>query len=102
MGASVAAVIAAKERGIVAQFRDAGATSPQLARTSLDIGVYENIGFMRLRRREVIREANPGFFYLDEGVWAAVRRTRRRTAIAVVTMVIMLGVGTMLGFFTFN
>jgi len=100
MGAAVAAVIVAKERRIVEQFRNAGATSPQLARTTQDVGVYEDIGFMRLRRHEVIREANPGFFYLDEPVWIAMRRTRRRTAIVVVAIAIVLSAGTALGFFT--
>lgn len=103
MGASaMAAVIVAKERRIVERFRDAGATSPLLARTAQDVGIYEDIGFRRLRSHEVIREANPGFFYLDEGVWAAVRRTRMQLVLCLGAIVMVLGVGTVLGFFTFR
>lgn len=98
MGASVAAaVIAAKEREVAERFREAGATSPMLARTIQDVGVRSNVAFRRLRRYEAIREASPGLFYLDEPVWIAVRRTRRRLALAVMAIVLVMGVGTALG-----
>jgi hypothetical protein len=94
-------VIAAKERRIVDAFRDAGATSPSVARTAQDVGIYEDIGFKRLRRHEVIREANPGFFYLDEPVWSAVRRTRRRlvAVLLVIVMFLIVSGGMASGFF---
>ena len=57
MGATVAAVIAAKERAIVEAFRDAGATALVTAVPLEQLGVEENVGFRRLRRHEVIREA---------------------------------------------
>jgi hypothetical protein len=97
MGASaVAAVIIAKERRIVDSFRDAGATSPARAITTQQAGISENIGFTRLRDHEVIREANPGFFYLDEPVWLAVRRTRRRLAIALLMIAVFVALSTTL------
>ncbi|MDQ2889417.1 MAG: hypothetical protein M3R65_02535 [Gemmatimonadota bacterium] len=92
MGASVAAVIIAKERRIVERFRDAGATSPERARTALDLGVDENIGFRRLHRSAVIRESKPGLFYLDEEVWAAVRNRRMRVVGVMMVIVILVGI----------
>lgn len=101
MGASVAAaVIAAKEREIAECFREAGATSPMLARTINDLGVRNNVAFRRLRRHEAIREASSGLFYLDEPVWTAVRRTRRRLALVVMAIALVIGVGTALGLFS--
>jgi hypothetical protein len=101
MGASaVAAVIMAKERRIVDSFRDAGATSPALAITAQQAGISENIGFVRLRDHEVIRETNPGFYYLDEPVWFAVRRMRRRLAFALVLIVLLIALGSALGVLT--
>ncbi len=100
MGASVAAVIVAKERRVVESFRDAGAVSPKDARTTQDVGVAENIGFRRLRDHEVIRETNPGFYYLDEAVWEAVRRTRRRMIVTLLVIVLIASIGAYWGFFT--
>ena len=100
MGASVAAVIVAKERRVVDSFRDAGAISPKDARTTQDVGIAENIGFRRLRDHEVIRETNPGFYYLDEAVWEAVRRTRRRLILTLLTIAVLVGLGVSWGFFT--
>lgn len=92
MGAAVAAIIAAKERQIVEAFVDVGATAPVSALPLDQVGVDENVGFRRLRAHEVIREATPGRYYLDEGVWVAVRNTRRRVVLVVLAIVIMLGV----------
>ena len=47
-------------------------------------------GLRRLRKRVVIREAQPGRFYLDEEVWHALGRTRRRTSIAVLALIVLL------------
>lgn len=93
MATTVAAAIAAKERRIVDRFRDIGATSASRARTIHDVGISENAGFRRLRRNEVIRQAGPELFYLDEEVWVAVRRTRRRVAMAVLAILLLLFAG---------
>lgn len=97
MGAVVAAVIAAKEREIVEAFRDVGATAMVTALPIDQVGVDENIGFRRLRDHEVIREATPGRYYLDEGVWAAVRRTRLRVVAVLVAIVAILAFGVVIG-----
>jgi hypothetical protein len=40
--------------------------------------------------------------YLDEEVWAAVRQTRRRVAIAFVAVLLVLVIGVAIGFITFT
>lgn len=97
MGATVAAVIAAKERAIVEAFRDAGATALVTAVPLEQLGVDENVGFRRLRRHEVIREAVPGRYYLDEDVWTAVRRTRLRIVTVLIAIVVLIAIGVSLG-----
>lgn len=85
MGASVAtAVIMMKERELVAAFRAARATAPETAETTAALGVPERIAFHRLRDRAILREAEPGHYYLDEPGWAAFRRNRRRSVIFLV------------------
>jgi len=96
MGATVAAVIAAKERAIVEAFRDAGATALVTAVPLEQLGVDENVGFRRLRRHEVVREAVPGRYYLDEDVWTAVRRTRLRVVAVLITIVVLIAIGVSL------
>lgn len=96
MGATVAAVIAARERAIVEAFRDAGATALVTAVPIEQVGVTGDIGFRRLRRHEVIREAVPGRYYLDEDVWTAVRRTRRRVVTVSLTIVAIITLGVVL------
>ena len=80
MGAAVAAVLLRREREVVEDFRTAGATSRESAQSYTAIGLGQSLGLKRLRDRAVIREAAPGTYYLDEEVWTAVGRTRRRIA----------------------
>ena len=97
MGAAVAAIIVAKEREIVDAFRDVGAVDAASAVSIDQVGIDENIGFRRLRDHEVIREAMPDRYYLDEGVWAAVQRTRRRIGLTFVAIAAILAGGLALG-----
>jgi len=79
MGASAtAAVILLKEKHIVAAFRQAGATSPSAATAPATIGVHQRLAFKKLQARAVLRETEPGQFYLDELSWGALRRTLLR------------------------
>lgn len=100
MGAAAAAIIVAKERHIVDRFRDLGVMSSTSARRLDDVGVGEGLALRRLRRHEVIREASPGMFYLDEPVWNAVRNTRRRMVVVVLLIAALIGIGVSLGFLT--
>ena len=91
MGAAAAAVVVA-ERRMMEAFERAGAISAATARTPDEIGVETaSLGWRRLTRHAVIREAAPGSgrYYLDREVWRAVRRTRMR--LVVVLVVILLG-----------
>jgi hypothetical protein len=99
MGAAVAAVLIRREKEVVDDFRAAGATSRETAQSYTAIGLGQSVGLKRLRDRAVIREAAPGTYYLDEEVWTAVRRTRRRIATAFLLILVLVLLGVMLGTF---
>ena len=79
-----------KERRVVEHFREAGATSPATAKRLDDLHERHGLGLRRLRDRAVIREARPDHFYLDEEVWEALGRSRRRVSIAVLALIVLL------------
>jgi hypothetical protein len=98
MGAAAAvAIMRRREREVVEDFRAAGAISPATAQSYNAIGLGESMALRRLNDRAVIRESAPGLWYLDEEVWTAVRRTRRRVALAMLTIIVMLFAGVALG-----
>jgi hypothetical protein len=82
-----------KERQVVRHFRDAGAISPSSAKSLEEVPEAHSLGLRRLRRRAVIREAQPDRFYLDEEVWVALGRTRLRVSLAVLALIVLLLVG---------
>ena len=82
-----------KERHVVQHFREAGAVSPARAKRLDDLHERLGLGLRRLRKRAVIREAQPDHFYLDEEVWHALGRTRRRVSLAVLALIVLLFVG---------
>jgi hypothetical protein len=84
-----------KERRVVEHFRQAGAVSPPHAMSLEDVHERHGLGLRRLRARAVIREAQPGRFYLDEEVWHALGRTRRRVSLAVLTLIVLLMVAVL-------
>jgi hypothetical protein len=101
MGApAIAAVIRRKEREVVDDFRRGGACSPTTARSLADLGLEDSWPVRRLQRRAVIREPQPGVLYLDEEVWMAVRRTRRRVALTFGAVLLLLLIGIGIGFIT--
>ncbi|MFN2604224.1 MAG: hypothetical protein ABR582_15905 [Gemmatimonadaceae bacterium] len=103
MGApAIAVVIRRKEREVVDDFRRAGAISPSTAKSLADVGLEDSWPVRRLQRRAVIREPEPGVMYLDEEVWQAVRRTRRRVAAVLLTILLLLGFGVAIGFITLS
>ena len=103
MGApAIAAIIRRKEREVVDDFRRAGATSPSSAKSLADVGLEDTWPVRRLQRRAVIREPEPGVMYLDEEVWQAVRRTRRRVALVLLAILALLAFGIAIGFITLS
>lgn len=77
------------------RFKEAGALSPASAKRLDDVHVAHSLGLRRLRHRAVIREAQPEHFYLDEEVWEAVSRMRRRVSVAVLALIVLLFVGVL-------
>ena len=93
MGTSAAvAVVLIKEKHIVEAFRQAGATSSNAAVTPAALGVHERLAFSKLRRRNVLREAGPGLFYLDETAWTALRRFRHRAAVVIALVLVAFAI----------
>jgi len=95
MGAAVAAAaMRRREQEVIDDFRAAGANSPDRAQSYTAIGLGDTLALRRLRNRAVIREAAPGVYYLDEEVWAAVRRTRLRllTVLVILLGILLLGI----------
>jgi hypothetical protein len=97
VGAAVAAILIRREKEVVDDFRAAGATSRESAQSYTAIGLGESLGLKRLRDRAVIREAAPGTYYLDEEVWTAVRRTRRRVATVFLLILALFLLGVVVG-----
>ena len=89
-GAAVIAIMRRREREVVDDFRAAGALSTSTAQSYTAIGLGHSRALKRLHDRAVIREAAPGLYYLDEEVWAAVRRIRRRLATVMLILVLTL------------
>ncbi len=89
MGEAAAAAIIRKERRIIGAFRDEGATSPEAARSPGELGVNGSWVVDRLIDRGVLRQAEPGRYYLDEEAWTAFCQARRRRAIIVVGIIVV-------------
>lgn len=97
MGAAAVAVLIRKEREIVDVYRSVGATAPDTARGPDDLGVHRHVAFNRLVARGVLREASGGRYYLDEPTWNALRRLRRRMALVVTAVAILVALVVMFG-----
>ena len=95
--AAVAAILRKREQEVIDDFRAAGATSPDRAQSYQAIGLGDTLAIKRLHNRAVIREAAPGTYYLDEEVWAAVIRTRRRLVITILSIMALTLLGVLLG-----
>lgn len=94
MGAAAAAVVMRKERDLVERFRKAGATSAGTARSLSQLGIDDDgVAWHRLTRRAVVREGGPGTYYLDEASWTALGYIRRRVALVILTIAIVLLLG---------
>jgi hypothetical protein len=98
MGApAIAVILRRREREVVDDFRAAGATARETAQSYTAIGLGQSLALRRLRDRAVIRESAPGTYYLDEEVWMAVQRTRRRIATLLLVVVAIMLLGVLVG-----
>jgi len=99
MGAAAAvAIMRMKEREVVDDFRAAGALTPSTAQSYAGMGFGQTRAIKRLHDSAVIREASPGLYYLDEEVWTAVRRNRRRRALMIGSVLVLIFIGLAVGF----
>jgi hypothetical protein len=89
MASAVAAIIIRHEKDLVAHFRATGSLTPDSAKSLSALGSHTDVAFRRLQRRAVIRESNPGFYYLDEPSWQAHQAARRRIMLLLVSLVIL-------------
>ena len=95
-GAVVAIVIAAARKRVLAALRSASATSPSLAHRLDDLDRMASRQLQHLVKQGVVKEVDPGRYYLDESAhadWQA--RMRKR---ALVTMIVITIVGLVLIF----
>ncbi|MEO8579748.1 MAG: hypothetical protein ABI469_05835 [Gemmatimonadales bacterium] len=98
MGApAVAVIMRRRENEVIDDFRGAQATSREKAQSYMAVGLGHSLALKRLRERAVIREAAPGTYYLDEEVWTAVRKTRRRIASLMILILALFLLGTLIG-----
>lgn len=95
MSNTTGAVVAARrfqaERRIIEALRAAEAFSPDKA---IPISPDRNLGQLALRgllRQNAVRQGQAGFYYLDEPVYAAVKKTRQRTMIGVAVIAVVFG-----------
>jgi hypothetical protein len=90
MSAPFVAILIRKQHDVVDAFRGADATSPSRALPLHVLGVDDGVSFRRLFANQVIREARPGAFYLDEPGLSALQSLRRRIALMLVTLLTLL------------
>lgn len=93
---TTAAVVAAKrmraERQIIEALRAAQAHD---ARAAIPLMPDSNLGRLALRgllRQKAVRQAQAGFYWLDEGVYAGIRKSRQRLLIGVAVIALVFGV----------
>lgn len=95
MSNTAGAVVAAKrmlaERQMIEALRVAEAFGPDKA---IPLMPEKNLGKLALRgllRQNAVRQAKTGFYYLDEPVYAGIRKTRQRLLIGVAVIAVIFG-----------
>lgn len=87
-GAYIGAIVAASQKRVVRQLREAGATSPERA---VPFEAQRQIDSRQMRHlvsHGVVREAGPGFYWVDEAAWDALRRRRFGMVLVAITVVV--------------
>jgi hypothetical protein len=87
-----AAFIIAKQNQYLRRFQEAGAVSPDNAKSLEQVGCRDSRMFQRMVRREVIRQAAPGKYYLDVEAAQAFRLARRERALNALLIVLVIAV----------
>lgn len=96
---AILAAQAAAEKKALEAFRVAGATAPERARTLAALEIPESMALRALVNRGIVREAEPGLFWLDERRAAERSRARRPALLAVI---VVLALAAILGAVAMN
>jgi hypothetical protein len=96
MFGAVATVVAAVGSWTVARFKRAGAVSESTAIDVPDGRLLRRWWLSRLTARGVLRTVDPGRMYLDVARYREYRATRRKRALMVVGIVLVVTVGVIL------
>ncbi len=86
------AFIIAKQNQYLRRFQEAGAISPDTAASLEQVGCRDARMFQRLVRRGVIRQTEPGKYYLDVEAAQAFRKARRERALNALLIVLVIAV----------
>lgn len=92
---AIVAILAAQaqaERHAFEAFRTADATAPERAKTLRELDLPESMALRALTNRGIVREAEPGRFWLDERKAAERSRARTPVLIAVILLLVLLGI----------
>jgi hypothetical protein len=79
-----------RQKRIVAAFRAAGAVGRERATTAAALGIQEGLAFRTLRRHGILREEGERKHFLDEAGWEAHQLRRRRIALIILSVVVVL------------
>lgn len=90
MVAFPAGAVVHKQNQIVAAFRAAGATTRERATSVAALGVHEGLAFRLLCRHAILRDAAGQGLWLEETAWAEHCARRRRLAIAMSGVALLL------------
>lgn len=91
MTAAAVAIMVRREREVVEAYRRARAITVATAVSPAELGLEDGTTIRRLRRRAILRETEPGRYYLDEPSWEALRGIRHRLAAVILIIVALLG-----------
>jgi hypothetical protein len=92
---AIVAILAAQaqaERHAFEAFRTADATAPERARTLKNLELPESMALRALTNRGIVRESEPGHFWLDERKAAERSRARTPVLIAVTLLLVLVGI----------
>jgi hypothetical protein len=84
------AAVILKQNQLMRRFADAGATDPATAKVPEDIGCRQRWIFRRMVSRGVFVPVGDGQFYMDVGAADEFKRRRRKTALILVGLVLVL------------
>lgn len=87
---SSGAIIAAKQNKYIGRFREAGATTPDEARTLREVGCRDSLVFRGLTRRGVFVAGPDGRYHLDVAAAEAFVARRRAVVLVAVTIAVLV------------